>query len=87
MFLKLINSTAIMKFDKKKVFTVSIGVAVGLIGGYAYWHFVGCTSGTCPLTSNWYSSTLVGGLFGYLISDSFKSKKKEEISETQNTPT
>ena len=67
-----------MKFEKRKVIITSTSIAVGLLGGFAYWYFIGCTSGTCPLTSNWYSTTLVGGVFGYLLSDSFKTKKKEE---------
>lgn len=67
-----------MNFDKKKTIITAVSIAIGLIAGYAYWRFIGCSSGTCPLTSNWYSSTLIGGVFGYLISDSFKGKKKTE---------
>lgn len=67
-----------MNFDKKKTIITVVSIAIGLIAGYAYWRFIGCSSGTCPLTSNWYSSTLIGGVFGYLISDSFKGKKKTE---------
>ena len=64
-----------MKINKKKVLTLSIGIGVGLIGGFLYWRFVGCSSGTCGITANWHSSTLMGGVLGYLISDSFKEKK------------
>ena len=69
--------------DKRKVVITSIAIALGSISGFAYWYFIGCTSGTCPLTSNWHSTTLVGGVFGYLLSDSFKTKKKEEEKVTE----
>lgn len=53
----------------------------GIIGGVLYWKFVGCASGTCPITSNWNSMVLFGGLLGYFIGDSIddviKKKKKE----------
>lgn len=44
----------------KKLLPVFIGVAAG----YAYWHFIGCNSGSCPITSNWYTSVLYGGVVG-----------------------
>lgn len=70
-----------MKLDKKKAITTGIFIAVGLAAGFAYWRFVGCSSGSCPLTSNWYSSTLIGGFFGYALSDIKPKKKKVEEVE------
>ncbi len=35
---------------------------LGAAGGYAYYHFIGCTTGTCPITSNPYSSIAWGSL-------------------------
>ncbi len=67
-----------MKIDKKKALILGTGIALGAIGGFLYWRFVGCSSGSCGITANWHTSTLMGGAFGYLISDSFKVKKKEE---------
>lgn len=53
----------------KKIFTwrLLIGIAVGAILGYGYYHFVGCNSGTCAITSNPINSTLYGAIFGALI--------------------
>ena len=68
----------------KKVLILGIGIILGLIGGFLYWKFIGCTSGTCPLTSNWHTSTLFGGVFGYLIGDTVyerSSKNKEKEAE------
>lgn len=56
-----------------------IGVVLGAIGGYAYYYFIGCASGTCPLTSNPYISVIFGAVLGYLFLDMFKkSEKKDE---------
>lgn len=62
----------------KKHYLKLIGIAVGLLGGYLYYYFIGCNSGTCPITSNPWISTLYGGLIGYLLFDLFKPKAKKE---------
>ncbi|HYX07081.1 MAG TPA: hypothetical protein VE912_10150 [Bacteroidales bacterium] len=43
------------------------GLLIGGIAGYAYYHFVGCNSGTCAITSNPYNSTIFGMIAGGLI--------------------
>ncbi len=45
------------------------GALAGGIGGFLYWKFVGCISGTCPIKSVWYWSTLWGAAMGYLFGD------------------
>ncbi len=57
-----------------------IGLVVGAIGGYSYYYFIGCNSGSCAITSNPYMSILWGSLFGYLVFDMFKKKTKKEES-------
>ncbi|MDR4987903.1 MAG: hypothetical protein RG741_03575 [Bacteroidales bacterium] len=49
-------------------------VAAGILGGYAYYHFIGCQSGGCAITSNPYMSMLWGGIMGYLLPDFFVKK-------------
>jgi hypothetical protein len=44
-----------------------IGVCVGGGLGFAYYKFVGCPSGACPLTSNPFTSTIYGMVVGGLI--------------------
>jgi hypothetical protein len=41
----------------------------GTVGGFLYWKFVGCSSGTCPIKSVWYYSSLWGLAMGYLLGD------------------
>ncbi|MGV8095523.1 MAG: DUF6132 family protein [Mangrovibacterium sp.] len=55
-----------------------LGITVGAIGGYLYWYYVGCTSGTCPIQSNWHTSSLYGALMGYLVSDIRRKNPKKE---------
>lgn len=62
----------------KNIFVKTAFVIVGILAGVIYWKFVGCNSGTCPLTSNWYSAGMFGGLAGLLISDSIKKTKPEK---------
>lgn len=58
----------------------------GIIAGYLYWKYVGCLSGTCPITSNWHSMVLFGGLIGYFIGDSIDDMiiKKRKSNKENN---
>jgi hypothetical protein len=53
-----------------------LGVVIGGLAGFLYYHFVGCKSGSCAITSNPYNSTIAGGIFGYLMISSPCSKGK-----------
>jgi hypothetical protein len=53
-------------------------ILIGGIGGFAYYYFIGCQSGTCPITSNPYISTSYGMLIGLVISFDSKKKQKKE---------
>ncbi len=52
---------------------------VGAAGGFAYYYFVGCASGTCPISSNPYFSTSYGAFMGLLIPT--RKKISENLSE------
>jgi hypothetical protein len=54
-----------------------IGVFVGALGGYLYYHFIGCNSGTCAITSKPLNSTLYGALMGGLFLNIFKKENKK----------
>ncbi|NOT38350.1 MAG: hypothetical protein HOP11_13345 [Saprospiraceae bacterium] len=50
------------------------GAIIGAIGGYLYYHYVGCISGTCLITSKPLNSTLYGSLIGGLVLNMFEKK-------------
>lgn len=63
--------------SKKGYIITGIGIVIGTIAGYAYYHFVGCVSGTCAITSKPLNSTLYGGLMGGLLFNMFVKEKKK----------
>jgi hypothetical protein len=63
-----------MQFIKEHFLTI-IGILIGSLGGYAYYFFVGCASGTCAITSNPLNSTLYGAMMGGLLFSAFKKSK------------
>ncbi len=71
---------------RNKSISIKLGFAVlGALSGFLYWKFVGCTSGTCPIRSVWYLSTLWGLAMGYLIGDLLASlilKPRKKHDET-----
>ncbi len=50
-----------------KMATKIIATLIGAGLGFAYYKFIGCRSGACPITSNPYISTAWGALMGFLI--------------------
>ncbi len=71
-----INFTLIiMEYLSKYKLTLA-GILSGAAGGYAYYYYVGCASGTCAITSNPLNSTLYGALLGGLLLNIFQKENK-----------
>jgi hypothetical protein len=47
---------------KLSLFTIS-----GAVVGFAYYYFIGCRTGSCPLTSNPLITTAYGSLMGLVL--------------------
>lgn len=58
-------------FIKRNKLTI-IGVIAGAIGGFIYWHQVGCSTGTCFITSSPVNSSIYGAVMGGLLLSMFK---------------
>jgi hypothetical protein len=52
---------------KKPTWKQVLWVIGGGIAGFAWYYFVGCASGACPISSNPYISTGYGALMGVLL--------------------
>jgi Family of unknown function (DUF6132) len=70
----------------KKWMIWGFGMVIGAVGGYLYWYYVGCISGTCAITSSPVNSTLYGGLMGGLMVNLFDRKKNDKTPD-ENLPT
>jgi hypothetical protein len=59
-----------------------IGLLVGAALGYAYYHFIGCRGGSCPMWADPVRSTLIGMAFGgILFLDTSKPKSPKSDQE------
>jgi hypothetical protein len=67
---------------KQIIYKRVLPIVAGAILGYAYYYYIGCVSGSCPITSNPYISTFYGAMLGGLLS--FPSKKKKEQLDENN---
>lgn len=67
-----------MNFFRKHKLTL-IGIPIGILGGYIYFHFWGCKD-YCTIRSNPYRmmawGALMGGLVFNILEDQLKRKKK-----------
>jgi len=58
-----------------------LAIPAGAILGYSYYYFIGCASGTCPIQSNPYFSTLYGALLAAVFILPGKKAPKEKKTE------
>lgn len=63
----------------KTYWKVILSTIAGAVLGYSYYYFIGCQSGTCPITSNWHISTLYGAGLGLVAS--FPTKKTKNTKK------
>lgn len=70
-----------MRAIVNKYWKIALFGTIGAGIGFAYWRFIGCSSGTCPITSNWHTSVLFGGLIGILAVPSGKKNLNHNQSK------
>lgn len=61
-----------------------LAAAIGGCAGFAYYYYIGCASGTCPITGNPYIATAYGMLMGGLLVDG--KKKAAPPSDAASIP-
>lgn len=52
---------------------ISLGLVIGGLIGFAFYWFIGCSTGACPITSNPWISTIFGMVVGAMLSNSFRA--------------
>ena len=62
----------------KRNWTYVAGAASGAVTGYLYWYFIGCSSGTCPITASPVNSMIWGAVMGSILCSLFKKETKNE---------
>lgn len=45
-----------------------LGILIGGAAGFGWYKTVGCTTGSCPITSDPWLSTFYGAFIGFLVS-------------------
>jgi hypothetical protein len=65
-----------MKFLKYAVM-----ISVGATAGFLYWYYIGCTSGSCAITSSPVNSTIYGAVMGGLLLNMFVGSGKAREGE------
>ena len=51
-----------------------VGIIAGGVLGFLYYKFIGCATGTCPITSRPISSIIYGAVLGYLLMSAFEKR-------------
>lgn len=68
-----------------------IGILIGAGAGYLYYYYVGCTGGTCAITSRPIPSTLYGAMMGGLLlsaaTDFIRGRKRTTDLDENNSET
>lgn len=72
---------SIMKKWVENNWLLLAGILLGGIAGYLYWQQIGCSTGTCMITSKWTNSTVYGAIMGGLLFSMFKKERKQNDSK------
>ena len=61
-----------MKARGTMILRIMIGIVAGGVAGFGWYKLVGCSTGTCPLSSNPVISTIYGAIVGALVAGSLQ---------------
>jgi high-affinity Fe2+/Pb2+ permease len=67
------DSGNIYKRKDRSMIKISLGLVIGGLIGFAFYWFIGCSTGACPITSNPWISTIFGMVVGAMLSNSFRA--------------
>ena len=64
-----------MKEKTKRWLRPVLFAVSGALAGLGYYYFIGCTTGSCPITANPISAIIYMGVIGWLLSGVFKKER------------
>lgn len=64
-----------------KYVKIGLAVSAGAILGFGYYYYIGCQTGSCPITSTWYISTLYGAVIGLTLGFPKKESPKTTVPQ------
>ena len=53
------------------------GAVLGAFAGYGYYHFIGCSNGTCLISSKPVNSTVYFAMMGAIFFSLFKKERRD----------
>lgn len=68
--------TELMEGNLNKAVGYAVAALIGAAGGYLYWQQIGCSSGSCAITSNPINSAIYGAMMGVLAINAILPQKK-----------
>ena len=68
----------------KSIIKLLIFSGVGASLGFAYYYFIGCQSGSCPITSNPVISSLYGLMVGVVAGFDTRIFKSRKVDQGEN---
>jgi hypothetical protein len=63
-----------------------IGILAGGLIGFLYYYFIGCSNGSCIISSRPLNSTLYGALVGGLLLHGTRKNNQKPINDNANEP-
>lgn len=69
-----------MKSWIKRNYLYVAGAFIGSVAGLLYWKYVGCSAGTCIITSRPLNSAVYGAVMGSLLFGLFDNRKGKAAS-------
>lgn len=75
----------IMNSNTKQFVVWAIAAVIGATGGFVYWYYIGCNSGSCAITSSPVNSSIYGGIMAILLVNVFDKQKTKLENENRKT--
>jgi hypothetical protein len=73
-----------LKNKKIRFLTIRVlPVLIGAVAGFSYYYFIGCKTGSCPISGSPYISTLYGAVIGLVLVLPGKKRNKEETGSNE----